>query len=355
MHTRRALPVPVDRGDVMSPTNPISTQRKLFLTGASGVVGRALLKRLPADEVICLTHRAPVSLPGVETVRGNIREDRLCLAEDSFSALAGRIGCIVHAAAVTKFSQSAKNIFAANVDGTRQVLELAQAAGVPLYFVSTAYVHPVRHIADTVVSNSYEESKLSAEDIVLSSGHPATIVRPSIVVGDSRTGEIERFQGFHLILELALRRRVPWLPGAADGYIDFIPQDVVADIILSLVRAGVVNREFWLTAGARAPRLQHLLGLAVANASHMFGQPIAMPRLMRPDVFERDLRSKLLTAEPAAKRIANKQLSHYVKYLSIVEPLPTSLPNLPYDPDQTFASNVQYWYAHTGQAEFAAA
>ena len=31
----------------MSPTNPISTHRKLFLTGASGVVGRALLKQLP--------------------------------------------------------------------------------------------------------------------------------------------------------------------------------------------------------------------------------------------------------------------------------------------------------------------
>ncbi len=339
----------------MSPTNPISTTRKLFLTGASGVVGRAILKQLPADQVICLTHREPVSIPGVETVRGNISERRLGLAEDSFGALTNRIGCIVHAAAVTKFSQPAEKIIGTNVDGTRRVLELAQAAGVPLYFVSTAFVHPVRDLAGTVVSNAYEVSKLSAEDIIRSSGHPATIVRPSIVVGDSRTGEIERFQGFHLILELALRGRVPWLPGAADGYIDFIPQDAVADIILSLVRAGVVNRDYWLTAGARAPRLQHLLGLAVANASHIFGRPIAVPHLVGPDLFERFLRSKLLTAQPAAKRIAYKQLSHYAKYLSIVEPLPTSLSSLPYHTDQTFVSNVRYWCAQNRDADFAAA
>ncbi len=339
----------------MSPTNPISTHRKLFLTGASGVVGRALLKQLPADQVICLTHREPVSIPGVETVRGNISERRLGLTEGSFGALTNRIGCIVHAAAVTKFSQPAEKIIGTNVDGTRRVLELAQAAGVPLYFVSTAFVHPVRDLAGTVVSNAYEVSKLSAEDIIRSSGHPATIVRPSIVVGDSRTGEINKFQGFHQILELALRRRVPWLPGAADGYIDFIPQDAVADIILSLVRAGVVNRDYWLTAGARAPRLQHLLGLAVTNASHIFRQPIAVPHLVRPDVFERFLQSKLLAAQPAAKRVAYKQLSHYVKYLSIVEPLPTSLPSLPYDPDQTFASNVRHWCVQNRDAEFAAA
>ena len=339
----------------MSPTNPISTNRKLFLTGPSGVVGRAILKQLPADQVICLTHREPVSIPGVETVRGNISKRRLGLAEDSFGALTNRIGCIVHAAAVTKFSQSAEKIFAANVDGTRQVLELAQAAGVPLYFVSTAFVHPVRDLAGTAVSNAYEESKLRAEDIIRSSGHPATIVRPSIVVGDSRTGEINKFQGFHMILELALRGRVPWLPGAADGYIDFVPQDAVADIILGLVRGGVVNRDYWLTAGARAPRLQHLLGLAVANASHMFGGPIAVPHLVGPDVFERFLRSKLLTTQPAARRIAYKQLSHYAKYLSIVEPLPTSLPSLPYNSDQTFVSNVRYWCAQNRDAEVAAA
>ncbi len=339
----------------MSRTNPVSTHRKLFLTGASGVVGRALLKQLPANEVICLTHREPVSTPGVEAVHGNITERRLGLAKNAFRGLANRIGCIVHAAAVTKFSQSAEKILAANVDGTKQVLELAQAAGVPLYFVSTAFVHPIRDLTGTAVSNAYKESKLCAEDIIRSSGHPATIVRPSIVVGDSRTGEINKFQGFHQILELALRGRVPWLPGAADSYIDFIPQDAVADIILSLVRASVVNRDYWLTAGARAPRLQHLLGLAVANASHIFGQPIAVPHLVRPDVFERFLRSKLLTAQPAAKRIAYKQLSHYARYLSIVEPLPTSLPSLPYDPDQTFASNVRYWCARNGHAEFAAA
>ena len=146
-----------------------------------------------------------------------------------------------------------------------------------------------------------------------------------------------------------------WLPGTADSYIDFIPQDAVADIILGLVRAGVVNRDYWLTAGARAPRLQHLIGLVVANASRILGHPITAPELVEPDLFERFLRSKLLTAQPAAKRIAYKQLSHYAKYLSIDEPLPSSLSALPYSPDQTLASNVRYWCARNGHAESVAA
>ena len=67
------------------------------------------------------------------------------------------------------------------------------------------------------------------------------------------------------------------------------------------------------------------------------------------------LRSKLLTTQSAARRIAYKQLSHYAKYLSIVEPLPTSLPSLPYNSDQTFVSNVRYWCAQNRDAEVAAA
>ena len=339
----------------MSPTTPISTRRKLFLTGASGVVGRALLKQLPADEVICLTHREPVSTLGVDEVRGNIGERRLGLAEDVFRALTDRIGCIVHAAAVTKFSQPAENITGTNIDGTRHVLELAQAAGVPLYFVSTAFVHPIRGLAGTAVPNAYELSKRSAEEIIRSSGHPATIVRPSMIVGDSKTGEIDRFQGFHQILELVLRGRAPLLPGVPDSYIDFVPQDVVADMILSLVRAGVVNRDYWLTAGPRAPRLQHLLNLAVAKASHIFGRPLAVPRLVKPALLERFPQPNLRSAQPAATRMAYQQLSHFAKYLSIVEPLPTSLPSLPFDPDQAFASNIRYWCARNGRAEIAAA
>ncbi len=146
----------------MSPTHPSSTRRKLFLTGASGVVGRALIKQLPADEVICLTHREPLSTRGVETVRGNIGERRFGLTEDVFHALTKRIGSIVHAAAVTNFSQPAEKITGINIDGTIHVLEFAQAACVPLYFVSTAFVHPIRGLAGTAVPNAYELSKRSA-------------------------------------------------------------------------------------------------------------------------------------------------------------------------------------------------
>ena len=65
----------------MSRSDPNTNDRKLFLTGASGVIGSALLKQLPPKQVICLTHREPVSARGVETVRGNIEEKRLGLCQ----------------------------------------------------------------------------------------------------------------------------------------------------------------------------------------------------------------------------------------------------------------------------------
>ena len=339
----------------MTRSNPISARRKLFLTGATGVVGRALLRQLPPDQVICLTHREPVSVRGMETVHGNIRKPRLGLTEDAFRALANRIGGIVHAAAITKFFQSAEKTFGANVDGTRHVLELAQAAGVPLYFVSTAFVHQFSNHAGAAESNAYEMSKRNAEEIIRSSGHPATIVRPSIIVGDSRTGEINQLQGFHMILDLVLRGHTPLVPGMSDSIIDFIPQDAVADFVLKLVRAGVENRDYWLTAGAQAPTLQHLLGLAVTNASQILGRPLTVPQLIRPEIFKRFVQSKRPTSQPAAKSITYKQLYPYIKYLSITEPLPTSFSILPYDLDKTFASNIRYLCTHNGDTEMAAA
>ena len=342
-------------GVSMTSANPPSTSRKLFLTGASGVVGQALLKRLPGDRVVCLAHRQPVSAPGVETVQGDVRERRFGLAEEAYRALADGVGCVVHSAANTKFSRRADDIFATNVGGTENALALAQAAGAPFYFVSTAFVRPLRSLAGPAVSNAYEESKRRAEEVVRTSGHPATIVRPSVIVGDSETGQTDEYQGFHQILDLVLRRQIPILPGAAEGYIDFVPKDVVADFIVGLVRAGVVDGDYWLTAGTRAPRLLHLLELAVASASRANGRPIPVPRLVAPASFERLLRAPRRNGRPVTRRPDLQQLSSYVKYLSIIEPLPTSLNFLSYDLEQTFLSNVRYWCARNNGLSMEAA
>ncbi len=163
-------------------------------------------------------------------------------------------------------------------------------------------------------------------------------MRPSVIIGDSTTGEIGRCQGFHQIVGLVLQRQLPIFPASGDGYIDFVPRDVVAHAILALVREGVVDRDVWLTAGPQAPRLRDVLAVVVSTAARVFGRPMAMPRLIQ-GVDD----ARFLSSGPVSRRVAYRQLSLYAKYLSSVEALPTSFAELPYDPEATLAANVRHW------------
>ncbi|HEY1325073.1 MAG TPA: hypothetical protein VGF32_32770, partial [Streptosporangiaceae bacterium] len=65
MPVQRAGPDSISRA-------PGTGRRTVLLTGGSGVVGRALLRRLGDCDVVCLTHRSPVSGPNVTAVPGDI-------------------------------------------------------------------------------------------------------------------------------------------------------------------------------------------------------------------------------------------------------------------------------------------
>ena len=58
---------------------PRSTQRTILLTGASGVLGQALLPRLAGNDVVCLTHRRPVDGASLRSVRGDLTRPGLAL------------------------------------------------------------------------------------------------------------------------------------------------------------------------------------------------------------------------------------------------------------------------------------
>jgi thioester reductase-like protein len=66
---------------------------------------------------------------------------------------------------------------------------------------------------------------------------PATVYRPSIVVGDSRTGEVDRFDGPYLlaILLVASPMSVPLpLPGNGRAPLNVVPVDFVVEAALSI-------------------------------------------------------------------------------------------------------------------------
>src|SRR5207247_6389267 len=111
-----------------------------------------------------------------------------------------------------------------NVDGTRHVLDFAERCPSlqRFHYVSTCYVsgrhHGVFGEDDLDVgqrfNNFYEETKFLAEvEVRRRSGLPVTIYRPSVVVGDSRTGETQKFDGPYFVIQWILRQpRVAFLP-----------------------------------------------------------------------------------------------------------------------------------------------
>src|ERR1700730_7482195 len=104
---------------------PDTARRTVLLTGASGVVGRALLRRLRDLDVVCLVHRSPVSGPNVTTVSGDIAKPMFGLAKRAYVELAAKVDAVIHCAAITDFNRTDGSFQAANIAGTEHMPALA--------------------------------------------------------------------------------------------------------------------------------------------------------------------------------------------------------------------------------------
>ena len=150
--------------------------RSLFITGATGFVGSHFLRRLdPADysRIICLSRSRPPSSPEhVEFIAGDLRD---CSA---YGSALTECDTVVHLAAATGKCRP-ETYFQVNLEGTRALAGESRRAGVKRFvFVSTiaAKFSNTRHYY-------YAQSKQQAEESVMASGLPYTIVRPTMVMG----------------------------------------------------------------------------------------------------------------------------------------------------------------------------
>ncbi|HTT70259.1 MAG TPA: SDR family oxidoreductase [Anaeromyxobacteraceae bacterium] len=301
----------------------MASGRVVFFTGASGFIGRRLARRRAEaldpsrDRVVLLTRTrglgaareelAALGVPG-EVLEGDVARMHLGLSGAEYKALAAAATEIWHLAGRYDLAAGASALRAANLEGTRGVLDLARAAPrlERLHHFSTAYVSGDREgviLEDELdvgqgFHGPYERYKFEAERLVRSAmaDLPATVYRPSIVVGDSRTGEVDRFEGpyYLAILLVASPFGLP-LPGSGVAPLNVVPVDFVVEAALAIGQrpesagrtvhladpAPLSARRVYELIAARTGRVLPQLPLPHRVLEALFGLPL-LERLLRP-------------------------------------------------------------------------
>ncbi len=196
-----------------------------------------------ADRVVReLELDVPCASSRITLLEGDISLPRLGLDAETYAELCSRTTMIWHLAALYNLAVEESVAFAVNLDGTRNLLSCAMACPKleRFNYISTCYVSGDRTgrimerelVKGQEHKNHYESTKFWAEvEVQRHSEHlPVTIFRPSIVVGDSRTGEIAKYDGPYYIFKL-IDRLPDWMPlvnlGDGAAQVNLVPVDFV--------------------------------------------------------------------------------------------------------------------------------
>jgi thioester reductase-like protein len=198
----------------------------------------------------------------VNLIEGDAAAMDLGLSGHEFRGLAREVDRIHHVAQVSYLGVDAKTAEHVNVGATREILEFATACAdlQCLVFHSTAHVSGDREgrvleaelQAGQRFRNVVEETKARAEKIVRAEMDrlPIAIVRPSIIVGDSSTGEVDRFDGPYLLILLIVTSPPDFalpLPGRGDAPLNLVPIDHVVRAAHAIGRhPGAIGKTFHL-------------------------------------------------------------------------------------------------------------
>ena len=179
-------------------------------------------------------------------VYGDLTAKQLGVSADDLKKLKGQVDHVYHLAAVYDLSADAESQIAANIEGTRALVEFAKA-------VDAGHLHHVSSIAAAGLyegvfredmfdeaeglDHPYFMTKHESEKIVRKESKvPWTVYRPALVVGDSQTGEMDKIDGPYYFFKLIQRMRQilpPWMPGRRleGGRINIVPVDFVVAAI----------------------------------------------------------------------------------------------------------------------------
>lgn len=239
----------------------------VFVTGFPGFIASRLVERLANQgehflllvqpelisraqgEVASIAAGTKVPADRFRIIEGDITDENLALSPPDRELVREHTSTVFHLAAIYDLAVRQDLAFAVNVDGTHNVNRFVRAIKhlQRYHYVSTCYVagkrtgvifeHELKHKAG--FRNYYEESKHIAELEVeaLKQELPVTIHRPSVVCGDSQTGETAKFDGIYYLINYLLRMPRPvslFNIGNQKVSLNLVPVDFVVDAMAAL-------------------------------------------------------------------------------------------------------------------------
>ena len=247
-----------------------------FVTGATGFIGRFLVERLleRKGEVHVLVRKGSQDKlaalaeawghPGrITPVVGDLTKPALGVGKAWIKAHKGKVDHFFHLAAVYDMTADDERNRVANVEGTRHAVELANA-------VAAGCFHQVSSVAAAglyegvfteamfdegqPLDHPYHRTKFESEKIARTeTTGPWRVYRPAIVVGHSKTGEMDKIDGpYYLFTALKLGARLPDiipLLGPRMGETNIVPVDFVAGALDHIAHEpGLDGRAFHLVS-----------------------------------------------------------------------------------------------------------
>src|SRR5882724_8354017 len=167
---------------------------KALLTGITGNLGYEVSLDFIQHGVTIVPCIRPAGADSLSRHPAKFEHVVECDLIENEISFTGKVDCIIHCAGIVRFRDSHTK----NETMMRHIVHLAEKLHVPVHFVSTAFVYRPDGSAKSF-NKSYEEDKFNAEEVLIKSGLPHGIFRPSVLTGHSETGAIRNFSGFYLI------------------------------------------------------------------------------------------------------------------------------------------------------------